>query len=359
MYGETTAQKENRIADIRAALADGATLSDADKNALIRLNFTEFPRVITAHPGHRSSIKLESLTVARDQFEMACSDLLAILDEFHAFSDSPAFHSPDGKFQFELIIARLRKEVFTFSDLAHSVQDHCRRVQEVWNSPEFRAQLAHHFGDDRLHEFVIALRAALHHLFIFDAEWELRWGETGDKTSHFNLEKEELINDHDGWGRGMPWLNAAPDKIDVRLLVTRYQARHAAFYEWYLGWAGANLPPDVYEYRDLKLEQRRSLARMHWRFLLGEALKRGVDPIEHLEKFLTTGQIAQALKLPPKSRQLVDFAIACIDTTGGLTLELREMGYKLFDVPGAVWEAPQPIIFYAKLASPPSGAHRN
>lgn len=356
MYGETQAQKEKRIADIRAALADGATLSETDKKALIGLNFTEFPRVVTAHPGHRSSSKLESLTVAREMFQMACTDLLAILDEFHAFSDTPAFHSPDGRAQFNLLIARLRKELFTFSDLAHSVQDHCRRVQEIWNAPDFRAQLMRYFGDDRLHEFVIALRTALHHLHVFDAEWELRWGETEAKTSHFNLKKEELLNDHDGWGRGKPWLDAAPGKIDVRSLVTSYQARHTAFYNWYLGWTGAHLPADVAEYRELKLEQRRSLARMQWDFLVRQFLKRGVDPMEHLHKYLTADQAAKASQLPPKSQELADFVIACVDSTGGCTPELREMGYKLFDVPGATWEPPKPMMLHAKLVPMPGDA---
>jgi hypothetical protein len=349
MHDETKAQKEKRIADFRAALVGGAKLTEADKKALIGLNFTEFPRVITAHPGHRSSCKLVSLTVAREQFEMSWADLVIILDEFHAFSDAPAFHSPDGQPHLNLIIARLRKELFTFLGLAHSIQDHCRRVQLIWNAPNFSAQLAHYFGSDGLHDFVIKLRRALHHLQVFDTEWQLRWGETGEKTSHINFDKEELLNDHDDWGGGRLWLDAAPDEIDVRSLVSSYRTRHAAFYDWYLSWVATNIPDDVAEYRDIKLQQRRSLARMNWSFLLPEFLKRHVDPMAHLHKYLTADQVAQAVELPLKSQDLADFVITCVDTTGGCTPELREMGYKLFDVPGAKWEAPKPIEFKATL----------
>jgi hypothetical protein len=349
MYGETTAQKEKRIADIRAALASTPALSDDDKKALIGLNFSEFRQVISAHTGHRLNGKLESLTAAREQFDMACTDLLVMLEEFHAFSDTPMFGSPDGRVQIELIITRLRKELFTFSGLAHSVQDHCRLVQKVWNAPSFREQLAQHFGTDGLHEFVIALRNALHHLYVFDVAGELRWDSDGEKASRFNLTKEDLLNDHDEWRNGKPWLDAAPDKIDMRSLVAAYQARHQAFYDWYLGWAAAHLPAEVAEYRELRLEQRRSLARSGWDFLLRQFLNRGINPIEHLNKYLTTDQVVLASKLPQKSKELVDFVITCVDTTGGCTPELREMGYKLFNVPGATWEAPKPPEVATKL----------
>lgn len=95
---------------------------------------------------------------------------------------------------------------------------------------------------------------------------------------------------------------------------------------------------------------------MQWNFLLGEFLKHGVNPMEHLHKYLTSHQIVQATKLPPNSRQIADFTITCVDTTGGCTPELREMVYKLFDVPGATWEAPKSMIFNAKLIPPPGDA---
>jgi len=353
MYGDTEREKEERIATVREALAGAVELSDADKTALIQSNFMEFPRVITAHRGHKASGKLESLTVARAQFDMACATILEILDEFHVFSDGPGFHSPDNRAPFNRIIDRMRKELFTFSDLAHSVQDHARRVDKVWSSPDYAAKLAEHFGSDRLHNFVIALRNALHHLHVFDAEWALRWNDAGDKSAHFSLKKFELLNDHDDWGSAKPWLEAAPAEIDVRALVTDYRARHAAFYDWYLGWCAANMPAEVAEYRAVKLGHRQHLLRMEWNFFLREFLKRGVDPMAYLARFLTSEQVAEAQQLPPKSQALADFVIECVDETGGCTPELREMAYKLFDVPGATWEPPKPVFVNAKLVPPP------
>ena len=349
MYGDTEQKKEECIAAVRETLAGATELSDADKTALIQLNFMEFPRVITAHHGHKASAKLESLTVARAQFDMACATILEILDEFHAFSEGPGFHSPDNRATFNRIVARMRKELFTFSDLAHSVQDHARRVDKVWSSPDYAAKLIVHFGPDRLHNFVIALRNALHHVHVFDAEWVLRWNGAGEKSAHFNLKKFELLDEHSDWGAAKPWLETAPAEIDVRALVTDYRARHAAFYDWYLGWCAANMPAEVAEYRALKLGHRQHLLRMEWDFLLREFLKRGVDPMAHLARFLTSEQAAEAQRLPPKSQTLADFVIECIDETGGCTPKLREMAYKLFDVPGATWEPPKPVIVNARL----------
>ena len=348
MYGDTEQEKEERVATVREALAGAAELSDADRTALIRLNFTEFPRVITAHRGHKASGKLQSLTVARTQFDMASATILEILNEFHVFSDSPRFQSPDNRAPFNRIIERMRKELFTFSNLAHSVQDHARQVDKVWSSPDYSAKLTEYFGSDRLHNFVIALRNALHHLHVFDAEWALRWNDAGEKSAHFNLKKFELLNDHDDWGATKPWLEVAPMEIDVRALVTDYHGRHAAFYDWYLGWCAANMPAEVAEYRALKLGHRQHLLRMEWNFFLREFLKRGVNPMAYLARFLTSEQVTEAQRLPPKSQAMADFVIECVDETDGCTPELRDMAYKLFDVPGATWEPLKPGFVSAK-----------
>lgn len=353
MWGETEAQKEKRIADVRSALASTARLSEADKTALLSLNFTEFPRVITAHPGHHSSAKLESLTVANAQFALSCSDLLTFLQDFHRLSDAPDFHAPDNREHFDALVRHVRKELFTFCTLSHSVQDHCRRVQEIWSSPDFRTEIAAHFGGDGLHEFVIALRTTLRHIRVFDAEWSLRWNRDGEKSSHFTLNKEHLLNDHHDWKRGAAWLNRAPNNIDVKSLVTDYRNRHTSFYSWYLKWTEENLPPEVAEYRDLKHQQRINILRAQWNFLLSQFLSRGVEPMQHLHKYMTSEQVAHTALLSAKSRELVDFVINCVDIDNACTSELREMAYKLFDVPDATWVPPKPLAISGSLSVVP------
>ncbi len=349
MWGETEAERATRVAEIREALAATETLSDNDRKVLLSLGFLEFPKVITAHQGHRGSVKLDSLAVARRQFGMACDALIALLDRFHDFSGTDAFHERRGRPAFDRLLDEIQKELFAFSTLAHSVVDHCRIVQKLWKAPDFDAQRKAHFGSDGLHEFVTELRNALHHRRIFETEWALRWDRAGEKSSHITFDKAELLDGMDWTVPARAWLAAADDTIDVRALTTAYRARSDAFYVWYLNWCDRNLPPQVADYRELRRAQKAELARSHWNFMLREFIKRDVDPMAYLERYLSEEAHAKALTLPPHSIALVDYVIGCVDDYDGCTNELREMAYKLFAVPGATWTPAPPIVVKARL----------
>jgi hypothetical protein len=349
MWGETEAQRATRMTEIREALAVTETLSDADRKALLGLGFLEFPKVITAHQGHRGSVKVDSLLVARRQFGMASDTLIALLDRFHDFSGTDAFHERRGRPAFERLLDEIQKELFAFSTLAHSVVDHCRSVQKLWNASDFDAQRESHFGSDGLHAFVTELRNALHHRRVFEAEWALRWDKAGEKSSHITLDKAELLDGMEWSVAAKTWLATAGDAIDVRALTTTYRARSDGFYAWYLDWCDKNLPAQIADYRELRRAQKAGLAQSHWNFMLREFLKRSVDPVPYLERYLSEEDHAKALSLPPHSTELVDYVIACIDDYGGCTDELREMAYKLFAVPGATWTPPTPVVVHATL----------
>lgn len=332
MPEDTKAERAKRIDAARARFAKIETLTEDDRKALFSFNFLDFPKVATALPGFEGDSKLESLLIARRQFEMACDTLLELLDDFHAFSDTPDFHHRSARHRFDLLIDRIRKELFTVSTLAHSVQDHCRRVRSAWNPTDFTDRLAACFGDDGLHDFVIALRNGLHHQRIFDAEWALRWSESGEKSSHINLKRDELVNEGGDWAKGRRWLDNAPEEIDVRSLITEYRARAAAFYDWLLGWCDLNVPPKVAEYREMCRRQKAWIARSQWSLALQIMVGKGVDPMPHLPEYLTAEELDHAMMLPPRSHALADFVIGCLDVYGGCDDMIRRNAYKLFGV---------------------------
>lgn len=326
-------RREKRIAAVRAALAEGGALSADDFQRVARMAFGEFPKVITAHRGHAGAVRLKSLRSTLGLFKASSLELEGLLDEFHNLSGVPEFHYRSHKGRAESLGLRIRKEIFCFSELAHSVQDHCRPVRKIWDAPDFAAQLAAHFGTDGLHEFIVKLRNAMHHERMFEANWELRWSGPDARSSHYQFSKAELLEDDVDWERGEPYLRAAPEKIDVRTLVAEYVRRHDAFYAWYTSWCEANLPQAVEEYRALKREHERGNGRSGWKVMLNIFLQRGIDPVPFLPRYLSEDELRHASSLPARSAALADFVIACVDEREACDDELRGMVHKLFAVP--------------------------
>lgn len=327
------ARRAKRVETVRAFLEEGTKLSDEDRRFIEHLSFTEFPEAITAHHGHAGAVKFASLKSALRLFRASSAALIALLDEFHEFSGAPEFNYPASQGQVDEIETRILKEVFTFSELAHSIQDHCRRVQKVWKVADFQPKLVSHFGADGLHDFILSLRGAVHHITMFEADWELRWNDANERSSHYVLRKKELLEDCEKWDKGESYLAKAPEKIDVRSLVDDYIARHAGFYAWFVPWCEEHPPGEVAEYEALNIAHRRHIVRMEYRFFVQELVKRKIDPMPHLHKYLAPADFAQASALPLHSAELADFVIERYDQHGACDTELRALVYQLFGVP--------------------------
>lgn len=172
--------------------------------------------------------------------------------------------------------------------------------------PIFRERLIASFGVDGLHDFVIALRNGLHHQRVFDAEWALRWSESGDRSSHINLKRNELLQKGGNWAKGRTWLENAPEEIDARSLVAHYPAQTAKFYDWFLPWCESNVPAPVVEYREVRRQHGAWIARRQWSLALDMFVARGVDPMPYLPDYLTADELAVAIMLPAHSAELAD-----------------------------------------------------
>ena len=54
----------------------------------------------------------------------------------------------------------------------------------------------------------------------------------------------------------------------------------------------------------------------------------------YLDRYLTEGELAQVMALPPRSVQQVDRVIDIVDEYGACDSELRELVYRAFGVSG-------------------------
>jgi hypothetical protein len=326
-------RKRRRKEMIRDALT-GATIpvSDEVRDAVAALFVTDALEVLRAHPGFDLEDKIQSIRTTLQLFDQAFADLTAALDAFDAFSRRPEFGYRSHRDELTVLETRIRKEIFTYSELGHSLQDHCRRVRERWDHPGIACELSECFGDDGLHDFVCGLRRVLHHLLMVEANWLIRdSGPTA--TSHYVFSREELRAANPDWNvRAHGYLDSCGDEIDVGVVARDYHPRVHAFYDRLLGGAETAPPPEVADYRRCLIAHRQRDTRMGWRLLLTEFLKRDVDPYVYLERYLTQTELEGALRLPRHSREQADFIISAVDEFSACDDYIRALVYRLFGV---------------------------
>lgn len=326
-------QKQERKHAIRDALtATAIPVSDDIRDAIADLFITDALEVLRAHPGFDLHDKLRSIRTTMQLFDQAADDLMNALSAFDSFSRRPEFSYRSNRAEHYAIERRIRKEIFAFSELAHSLQDHCRRIRSRWDNPSIAARIPLCFGEDGLHDFVCGLRTALHHKLMVDAEWQIR-SSGRESTSHYLFKRSELMNASADWNASARrYLENSGDVIDVGALVTLYRQRVHNFYEALLDESDSNPPPEVADYRRCWNAHRRRSARMTWTFLLAEFLKRNIDPYSYLERYLTPAEFEAAHRLPHRSREQVDFIIHAVDEFSACDDNTRAMIYRLFGV---------------------------
>jgi len=306
-------------------------VADDLRNAVATLFVTDARDVLRAHPGFDLEDKLRSIRTTLQLFDQAFADLLDALAAFDAFSRRPEFSYRSQRAEHDLIERRIRKEIFAFSELAHSLQDHSRHVKSRWEASVTAQRIAACFGDDGLHDFVCGLRTVLHHLLMLDASWEIR-GSGAEATSHYLFKTHDLLDAAKRKKKlnsdALRYLASCDENIDIGELAPIYHRRVHNFYDPLL----ANPPAEVADYRRCWNAHRQRSARTIWAFMLSEFQSHGVDPYSYLDRFLTPAEIETARRLPHRSQEQVDFIISSIDEFSACDEALRRTVYQLFGV---------------------------
>lgn len=92
------------------------------------------------------------------------------------------------------------------------------------------------------------------------------------------------------------------------------------------------MPAAVTDYRRCVNAHKAHMARITWRLILRQVVDRGVDPYQHLDKYMECEELDEIKRLPPRSAEQVNRIIQLIDTDGACDEELRELVFRLFKV---------------------------
>ena len=78
----------------------------------------------------------------------------------------------------------------------------------------------------------------------------------------------------------------------------------------------------------LNAEGSRSL----WRIILSEGIKRGIDPYEYLQGYLTPSELQRVQDLPQHCKEQIDLMISIADEYSACDDEIKSLVYRLFGV---------------------------
>lgn len=325
--------KHDQKRAIQEALTTGPIpVPDAVLDDILALFITDSLEVLNFHAGYALEEKLRSIKTTLQLFNTANQDLLKQLDAFDSFSRTPEFHYRAHRDRHREIESRIRKEIFVYSALAHSLQDHCRRLLSDWAPDQARQQISACFGDDGLHDFICGLRTALHHRSMIEADWLIQ--DAGpNATSHYVFEKRQLQAMDDLWNQNAcRYLEAADSRIDVRELINAYTIRVRRYYEWLVAACEENQPSSVIDYRRCLNRKFGQDARATWRFMLAQYSKRSINPYDFLERYLTPPEYQQAMSYPMRSPEQVDYIIQRLDQWDACDGDMRAQIWGFFGV---------------------------
>jgi hypothetical protein len=94
----------------------------------------------------------------------------------------------------------------------------------------------------------------------------------------------------------------------------------------------SQLPLEISDYSACREAVKRQHGRLSHELMIGLWTQAGADPYQHLSKHLTSEQMKEMEALPHRSRQQVDYVIACLDNDALCDDHLRAVVYKFFSV---------------------------
>ena len=332
------AQKRQTREQIREAIKGASVpLPPALVQELTRLSHDEVLDVLRDHRGFVLHERLASYRTTLQVFETSVEDLLRVIQNFDDLSRSGRLFHSGAEDEFNGIERSIQKELFAVANAADVLKNVASyRLQTQINIAGYHDRLVQHFGEDGLHDFIIGLRVIIHHIFMIKAGWQVRHDfRAGTTTATFKIDKtniEKAMLDKMS-AAGRKFFSTLPNDIDLRVLFTEYRRRVTDFHAWFAEEIEASLPVEVRDYEFCVKESSRAATRLYWKAMIKNWLNWSPppNPYDHLDRYLTSKQLAHVYALPMKSKAQVDKVIEFVDADDACDDELRILAYELFN----------------------------
>lgn len=323
-------QAEQRSQKLAQVTASFQTLPASEEflEELCALSPQDALRALRTHPGYNMQRNLESIESMLGVFHRALTDLDIAVNAFPALG--PAEMRTERESLEAEVSVRVNKELLAAVSACQALVDYSRRVRKLLPDGLFDQRRSEIFDHDE-HVVVKGLRNLLSHKRHNTADWQTTYSREG-RVTRFKIGTETLLAEAELDSAARLALAAHGEILDISDLLSSYAKRVDSFYGWLLPELEHHVPKAVVEFRRCEEAVKLHHARQSYRLLVGLWRQAKADPYDHLPKHLTSEQLAEALKLPHRSKVQVDHVISCIDRNGICDEELRGLVYRFFGV---------------------------
>lgn len=286
---------------------------------------------IKEHPGFFSHAALLQLKSSLEIFFDCVDDLLASIKLFRTASQNAKFwHRPSR-------VVLLQKEravckgVFTAATSAMVIVEASRRITKRIIISGYEEKKEHFFEKDEVHRFIQDLRNFFSHHHIVQPDWRKHWTSEGSVTE-FILSKNILLS-WNKWTRlSKKFIDSHEEGINIEKLFLTYRQKVDQFHKWFHDEIKRISEPDISDYRKYEALLKRFEARTWWRLILNEAIKRNINPYDHLNEYFTPAEMKKIKLLPHKSVQQINRMVEILDEFNTCDDEMRRLVYTLFKI---------------------------
>lgn len=326
-------QQNKRIAEAIALAQSSPAPWPAELVQRISLMMNDdFDEVMLYHPGHKIFSAHESIRFYIELFEDTYEDLDNAIHHYHVSYEDPAFFSRRGRAKHDRAIFDLNRCIFNFTSAGDALRNLCIKQATHYKPQGYEEHKRSHFEENKLHNFMQKLRAALHHEHFVKAGPSIIFaeGESHETKLYLDCKKLLRLEKIKEKASALEYVRGSGVRMDVHEVFKRYLITVKSFYDWL--FKQMDMSSDYVDYRHCVIERKKTLKRQTFSLFITEWTKGGVDPYEHLDKYLSDDDIAHIKTLPHRSQQQVDKIIELADEEGACNDDLREKIYQLFKV---------------------------
>lgn len=303
-----------------------------------RISFTmndDFEEIMTHHPGHIIFNTHESIKFFIELFDDTYKELEKAIEHYHVSYKDPEFFLRGGREKHDRAVFDLNRCIFNFSTAGDALRNICMRQEDHYKPQGYEEHKRNYFGENKLHQFMQKLRVALHHEHFVKAGPSITYTGSECHATKLYLDCRKLLRLKKIREKDivLKYVEDSGVRIDVQEVFKRYLVIVKDFYKWLLNQM--DMSSKFVDYRRCVLERKNTLRRQSFKIFIDQWIKSGIDPYEHLDKYLNDDEIARVKTLPHRSQGQVDRIIEFADEEGACNDDLRKMIYELFRVSDA------------------------
>lgn len=276
------------------------------KNLIKEIAFKVSPvdiEILQEHRGFILQERIDAVNKARQVFNRAVDDLLAIREQMAAADAAGRLSDRSVGDHLEAINISAQKEMFAAASAAHSLVEHSRRLNKALHVEGYKERISY-IAEDPQHNFMMCMRNNIHHFFVVDAGYQLitKWTDEGKKHSYsaiihkHQLKRIESIN-RDKWNAAARQYIEKQDKtIDLLSLFQTYRHKINDIHMWWKEEIEKNAPEELIDFRNVTwlLERIRKIVLL--KVILENLVTKNVNPYEYWAEYLTETELRELEK---------------------------------------------------------------